>query len=99
MKITVTLLMLYALFPLSTSAQSDTQLGLPKGAKARLGKDHITGNITYSPDGTRLAMASGIEIWIYDAHTGEALTLLARACGVGLKRVFQSGRFYPRQWQ
>ena len=46
MKITVTLLMLCALFPLSTSAQGDTQLGLPEGAKARLGKDHITGNIT-----------------------------------------------------
>ena len=80
-KTTVTLLMLSALFPLSTSAQGDTQLSLPKGAKARLGKDHITGNITYSPDGTRLAMASSIEIWIYDAHTGEELALLAGHVG------------------
>ena len=77
MKITVTLLMLSALFPLNTSAQGDTQVGLPKGAKARFGKDHITGNISYSPDGTRLAMASSIEIWIFDAHTGEELALLA----------------------
>ena len=77
MKITVTLLMLCVLFPLNTSAQGNAKLGLPEGAKARLGKDHITGNITYSPDGTRLAMASSVEIWIYDAHTGEELTLLA----------------------
>ena len=76
MKITVTLLMLFALFPLSTFAQDYTQWGLPEGAKARLGKGHITGNITYSPDGTRLAMASSIGIWIYDAHTGEELALL-----------------------
>ena len=81
MEITVTLLMFSALFPLSTSAQGDAQFGLPEGAKARLGKDHITGNITYSPDGTRLAMASGIEIWIYDAHTGEELALLAGHAG------------------
>ena len=76
MKIAVTLVMLSVLFPLSTSAQGDTQWGLPEGTKARFGKDHITGNITYSPDGTRLAMASSIEIWIYDAHTGEELALL-----------------------
>ena len=76
MKITVTLLMLFVLFPLSTFAQDYTRLGLPEGAKARLGKGHITGNITYSPDGTRLAMASSIGIWIYDAHTGEELALL-----------------------
>ena len=68
--------MLFALFPLSTFAQDYTQWGLPEGAKARLGKGHITGNITYSPDGTRLAMASSIGIWIYDAHTGEELALL-----------------------
>ena len=79
--ITVTLFILSALFLLSTSVQGDTQLGLPEGAKARLSKDHITGNITYSPDGTRLAMASGIEIWIYDVHAGEELALLAGHVG------------------
>ena len=68
--------MLFVLFPLSTFAQDYTRLGLPEGAKARLGKGHITGNITYSPDGTRLGVASSIGIWIYDAHTGEELALL-----------------------
>ena len=81
MKTVVTLVMLSVLLPLSTSAQGDTQLGLPEGAKVRFGKDHITGNITYSPDGTRLAMASSIEIWIYDAHTGEELALLTGHVG------------------
>ena len=81
MKITVTLLMFFVLFPLSTFAQDYTQWGLPEGTKARLGKGHITGNITYSPDGTRLAVASSIGIWIYDAHTGEELALLTGHTG------------------
>ena len=92
MKITVTLLMLSVLFPLSTSAQSEAQFGLPEGAKARLGKDHITGNITYSPDVTRLAMASSIEIGIYDAHTGEELALLAGHVGWVLSVSFSPDR-------
>ena len=81
MKITVTLLMFFVLFPLSTFAQDYTQWGLPEGAKARLGKGHITGNITYSPDGTRLGVSSSIGIWIYDAHTGEELALLTGHTG------------------
>ena len=49
---------------------------LPKSAKARLGKSTIN-DIQFSSDGTRLAVASGIGIWIYDAHTAEQLFLLA----------------------
>ncbi|MDE0315228.1 MAG: hypothetical protein OXM61_10025, partial [Candidatus Poribacteria bacterium] len=48
-----------------------TQWALPDGAAARLGKGDITGNIAYSPDGTRLAVASSIGIWIYDARPGK----------------------------
>ena len=76
MKTAVTLLTLFTLCPLSGFAQDYTQWGLPEGAKARLGKGHITGNIAYSPDGTRLAMPSSMGIWIYDAHTGKELVLL-----------------------
>ena len=47
---------------------------LPTGAKARLGKGYIN-EITYSPDSSRLAIASSIGIWIYDANTGEELVL------------------------
>ena len=49
---------------------------LPEGAKAHLGKSTIN-DIQFSPDGTRLAVASGLGIWIYDAHTSEELSLLA----------------------
>ena len=52
-----------------------TQENLPEGAKVRLGKGSIN-DIQFSPDGTRIAVASSIGIWIYDAHTGEELNLL-----------------------
>ena len=68
MKTTVTLLILFTLFSLNTFAQDYTQLGLPEGAKARLGKGTIN-EIQYSPDGTRLAVASTIGIWLYDTAT------------------------------
>ena len=65
------------IFPLNTFVQDSPQWHLPEGAKARLGKGSIS-EIAYSPDGARLAVASGIGIWIYDAATGEALDLLTR---------------------
>ena len=45
-------------------AQDYTQWHLPEGAKARLGKGSIS-DIQYSPDGTRLAVASSLGIWLY----------------------------------
>ena len=62
MKTTVTLLILFALFSSNTFAQDYTQWSLPEGATARLGKGSIN-EIQYSPDGTRLAIASSIGIW------------------------------------
>ena len=56
-------------------AQDYTQFSLPAGAKARLGKGW-TFEIAYSPDGRRLAVASSIGIWLYDAQTGEEVDLL-----------------------
>ena len=71
-----TTFVLISTFNLSnTFAQDYTQWHLPEGAKARLGKGWIS-EIKYSPDGTKLAVASGIGIWIYDAQTGEELDLL-----------------------
>ena len=55
-------------------AQAYTQINLPPGAKARLGKGAI-GAIAYFPDGKRLAVGSSIGVWIYDAHSGEELAL------------------------
>ncbi len=65
----------------SSVAQNLSQLELPEGAKGRLVKGSIT-IIQYSPDGTKLAVGSGIGIWIYDAHTGEELDLYTGHAGV-----------------
>ena len=75
MKTTVTLLILLTLFSPNTFAQDYTQLGLPEGAKARLGKGTIF-EIVYSPDGTRLAVASSSGIWLYDTTTHQEVVLL-----------------------
>ena len=56
-------------------AQDYTKWSLPEDVRARLGKGYI-GRIQYSSDGTRLAVASSIGIWIYNAQTGEELNLL-----------------------
>ena len=76
MKAVITLLILFALFSQTAFAGDYTQLSLPEGAKARIGKGEIT-EVAFSPDSNRLAVASSIGIWIYNAHTGEALALLA----------------------
>ena len=55
-----------------------TYLGLPDGAKARLGKSSIarSNSIALSPDGTRLAAATTIGVWLYDTDTSKELALL-----------------------
>ncbi len=73
--IILTLFFGLAFFLPSTFAQDYTQWSLPEGAKARLGKGGIN-DITCTQDGTLLAVASKIGIWIYDIQTGEELTLL-----------------------
>ncbi len=60
------------------SEETDTdysQWQLPENAKFRLGKG-ILHDIKYTPDGNRIAVATDIGIWIYDAQTGKELTLL-----------------------
>ena len=69
-----TVLFVSTLFLPTTFAQDHTQLNLPEGAKARLGKGYIR-DAQYSPDGTLLAVVSSIGIWIYEAQTGEKLNL------------------------
>ena len=61
-------------------AQDHTRWGLPDGALARLGKGGIGWGdraVAWSPDGTRLAVASVIGIWLYDAATGAEVALLS----------------------
>ena len=69
----ISLFVVFAFAP-HTFAQDYTQWGLPEGAKVRLGKGSIN-EIKYLPDGTKLAVASNIGIWIYDAHTGQEVDL------------------------
>ena len=61
---------------LSSSAQNYTQMGLPEGAIVRLGKGYIN-DIAYAPDGTRLAVATSIGVWLYDTATDTELSLLS----------------------
>ncbi len=56
-------------------AQDSMQWDLPKDAKARLGKGRIH-DLQYSPDGTILAVASSIGIWLYDMKTHKEISLL-----------------------
>ena len=56
-------------------AQESPQWHLPDGARARLGKGTIH-EIAYSPDGSRLAVAGSIGIWVYDVVTGVEAALI-----------------------
>lgn len=71
----LTLLLMLSLFLSSGYTQEYTTWGLPDGAKARLGKGAIT-TIEFSPDGSQIAVASPVGIWLYDAQTGKELALL-----------------------
>ena len=54
-------------------AQEYTRWHLPEGAIARLGKGRIR-DVEFSLDSKRLAVATDIGIWIYNAHTGAEIT-------------------------
>ena len=53
-------------------AQDSPQWHLPEGAKMRLGKGKIR-DIKYSPDGTTMAVAINIGVWLYDTQTSREL--------------------------
>ena len=71
----LSLLYIAALFSSNTFSQDYSRWSLPEGAKTRLGKGLLSGGIAYSPDGTRLAVAATIGIWLYDAHSGAEINL------------------------
>ena len=56
-------------------AQDTPQWHLPEGVKARIGKGRA-GDIALSPDGSQLAVATQIGIWLYNARTGAEIALL-----------------------
>ena len=67
------LLLIIAIIPTSF-AQDNTQIGLPEGAIARLGKGGIN-TIQFSPDGTRLAVGTDIGVWLYDVASGKSTAM------------------------
>ena len=87
MKFLILILALFCVFTVFTQAQEIdsgyTYLGLPDGATARIGKSGIAGRnaIAISPDGTRLAAATTIGVWIYDTDTSKELSLLTEHTG------------------
>ena len=72
----------------SSFAQDSPQWDLPEGATTRLGKGWLS-EIKYSPDGTRLAAAGSLGIWIYDAVTDKELDLFT-AEGYGVSALAYS---------
>ena len=80
--IALALLLVTTLSAQEILAQDYTRWGLPEGALARLGKGSI-GDVAYSPDGTRIAVASSIGIWLYDAGTGAEVAPAHRTYRLG----------------
>lgn len=68
-------LFVYSWFLSVGLAHDYMQWGLPEGAKFRIGKGWSS-EIACSPDGDRIAVASSIGIWLYDAHSGAEISLL-----------------------
>ena len=58
-------------------AQDAYQWRLPEGTIEWFGKGRIY-DVKYAPDGTRLAVATSLGIWIYDATTYQALHFLKK---------------------
>lgn len=72
----LTLLFSITIYLPNTNAEDYTQIGLPEGAKARLGKG-IINDVQLSHDGTKLAIASSIGVWLYDVNTRRETALIS----------------------
>ena len=71
--LTLTVLMFLGTFGIARVSFGQT---FPEKPLARLGKGSISGNISFSPDGKILAVASGIGVWLYDAKSLTEIGLL-----------------------
>ena len=65
----LSLLLVLHLFLQNLYTQDFHKWGLANGATARLGKGWVT-DMTFSPDGSQLAVACSIGIWLYNVRTG-----------------------------
>jgi WD40 repeat protein len=62
-----------------------TAIALPEGAVARLGKGSISSwnrAVQFSPDGTLLAVATSIGVYLYNAQTLDEVALLETNAGM-----------------
>ena len=75
----------------NTFAQAVFQRDLPEGAIAKIGKGRVM-DFAYSPDGVRLACASETGIWMYNAHSGEQISLFIAQANVGSVSFSPDGR-------
>ncbi len=78
----IVILLIAGILSNSSLAQDQTEWHFAEAAKMRLGKGRIN-SIQFSPDGSRFAVSTSIGIWMYDAHTGEELSLIALLPGEG----------------
>lgn len=74
-----TFLLTFVIFSISF-AQDNTQVGLPEGAIARLGKGGIN-IMRFSPDGTHLAVGTDVGLWLYDVPTAKETALFTGHTG------------------
>ncbi len=75
----------------NNASQDYAQWHLPEGASARLGKGEVN-DVKFSPDSTLLAVATSIGIWLYNAHTGEEITLLPQPKQVNVLAFSHDGK-------
>ena len=88
----VILLLFVAMLP-NSFAQDNTQLGLPEGAIARLGKGGIN-VMQFSPDGTRLAVGTEVGVWLYTVPDGKETPLYTENCqGIKALAFSSDGKF------
>ena len=73
---TLTIFAALILFLPNVFAENYTQWDLPEGTKARLGKGSASG-LKFSADGNRLMVRNSVGTWVYDAHSGVELDLIA----------------------
>ena len=67
-----------------TAFQDSQTWNLPENAIARFGRGVMGGSdraVAFSPDGKRLAVATGVGIWIYDGQTYRELSLITGHTG------------------
>ncbi|MYB64132.1 PQQ-binding-like beta-propeller repeat protein, partial [Candidatus Poribacteria bacterium] len=82
-RLTLGILLLISMFLLPNAESQDyTKLGLPMGAKMRIGKGRVYGHVTFSPDSSLLAVPTTVGIWIYDGFTGKERNLLVSESGI-----------------